>query len=146
MDTITELDTIWRMLAATGFGAVVGLERGIRNHDAGLRTHALISLAACVFTVVSIQGFSGTADTSRVASQIVSGVGFLGAGAILQAKKTTLGLTTAASIWIVAALGMAAGTGMFIVGTTGAAIAVAVLAGLKPISKRIGDIGGNPND
>ncbi|MFV1990747.1 MAG: MgtC/SapB family protein [Acidimicrobiales bacterium] len=136
MDQLTDLETIARLSAAAGFGAVLGLERGFREQKAGLRTHVLIALASALFTIVSINGF-GRADPSRVAAQIVAGVGFLGAGAILQGKGQTRGLTTAASIWTAAGLGMAAGTGMYVAGGFAVALSVVVLSVLKPVSRSL---------
>ena len=130
---ISEGEVVTRLALAVAFGAVVGIERGYREQRAGLRTHMLISLAAGLFTVVSIEGFPD-GDTSRVAAQIVSGVGFLGAGAILQLKAGTKGLTTAATIWTSAALGMAAGTGHYVAGATAAGFALVILIFMRPVS------------
>ncbi len=137
MDSLTDVDIIIRLSAAAGFGALLGLERGFQEQKAGLRTHVLIALASALFTVVSISGFDGP-DPSRVAAQIVAGVGFLGAGAILQGKGQTRGLTTAASIWTAAGLGMAAGTGMYVAGAFAAVLSVVVLFALKPVSRLLG--------
>ena len=112
---LSEAEIATRLVAAVGFGALVGLERGYQQQRAGLRTHMLIGLAAALFTIVSTEGFA-QGDPARVSAQIVSGVGFLGAGAILQLKAGTRGLTTAASIWMAAALGMAAGAGLYLAG------------------------------
>ena len=100
-EMLSEAEIAARLIAAVGFGALVGLERGYQQHRAGLRTHMLIALAAALFTIVSSEGFAH-GDPARVSAQIVSGVGFLGAGAILQLKAGTRGLTTAASIWVAA--------------------------------------------
>jgi putative Mg2+ transporter-C (MgtC) family protein len=99
-----------RVSLAALLGAIVGLERVAGGHPAGLRTNMVISVSSCLFTILSIEGFplKGTSqDTSRVAAQIVTGVGFLGAGALLQSKGHVRGMTTAATIWLVAAIGMA---------------------------------------
>ncbi len=136
MEPLAEADIAIRLGAAVGFGALVGLERGYRQHRAGFRTHVLIALAAALFTIVSSEGFSG-GDPSRVGAQIVSGIGFLGAGAILQLKAGARGLTTAASIWTAAGLGMAAGAGLFFVGAVAGALALAVLTLMRPISNRL---------
>ncbi|MGD8473580.1 MAG: MgtC/SapB family protein, partial [Anaerolineae bacterium] len=95
---------------AAVLGAIVGVERLWTGHPAGLRTNMVIAVSSCLFTILSIEAFplQGSAqDTARVAAQIVTGVGFLGAGALLQTKSHVRGLTTAATIWLVAALGMA---------------------------------------
>src|SRR3989441_11383310 len=98
-----------RLLVALVLGAIVGLERERVERAAGLRTVTMVSLGACLFTIVGAYGFSQT-DPSRVAAQIVTGIGFLGAGTIFLRKDLVRGLTTAATIWTVAAIGMAAGT------------------------------------
>lgn len=102
-----------RLLAATILGAVIGLERERRGRPAGLRTLALVSLGSAGFTVVSAFGFLG-GDPGRVASGVVTGIGFLGAGSILREGSGVTGVTTAASIWAVAALGMLVGAGLYI--------------------------------
>ena len=130
---VSEGEIVLRLGIAVAFGATVGVERGYREQKAGLRTHMLISLAAGLFTVVSIEGFPG-ADTSRVAAQVVSGVGFLGAGTILQVKAGTKGLTTAATIWTSAALGMAAGSGLYVAGGAAAVFALVILVLMRPVS------------
>ncbi|MCZ7533293.1 MAG: MgtC/SapB family protein [Acidimicrobiia bacterium] len=99
-----------RVAIAIGLGLVLGLERQLSNKDAGVRTYALVAGGASLFTVISIYGFSD-ADTSRVAAQVVTGIGFLGAGLIFREGLSIQGLTTAAGLWSVAAIGMAAGTG-----------------------------------
>ncbi len=101
---------VLQLLLAGFLGAVIGLERERRQHEAGLRTHMLVAMGACLFTVLSIFAFPG-GDPSRVASQILPGMGFLGAGAILKYGRSIQGLTTAASMWFTAAMGMAVGTG-----------------------------------
>jgi putative Mg2+ transporter-C (MgtC) family protein len=106
-------DLVWRLLLAAALGAAVGLEREYRQKPAGLRTNILIALGSAVFTILSISmgHDSGTAD--RIAAQIVTGIGFLGGGAILRSGNTVHGMTTAATIWVNAAIGMAAGLGQF---------------------------------
>jgi len=120
------LDMILRLLLAIALGAVIGYQRERASKAAGLRTHTLISLGAAVFTVVSIFGFSGTVDPSRVAAGVVAGVGFIGAGVIFRGMRGegVAGLTTAASIWASAAVGLAAGAGMWL---------IAVIAGLATV-------------
>ena len=111
----------FRVAVAMGLGIVLGLERQFSNKDAGIRTYALVAGGSALFTVLSIYGFPG-ADTSRVAAQIVTGIGFLGAGLIFRQGVNVQGLTTAAGLWTVAAIGMAAGTGFW-----GFAIVVTVI-------------------
>lgn len=133
-------DAALKIFAAAVLGAIVGLERVWWGHPAGLRTNTLIAISSCVFTIVSIEGFplQGAAqDTARVAAQIVTGVGFLGAGAMLQSKGHVRGLTTAASIWLVAAIGMAAGTGLFFLAVFTTLLATFLLVLLGPVSRRL---------
>ncbi len=118
-------------------GGIIGLEREWTGHTAGLRTTMLVAVGSCLFTVLSVEAFpvKGTSqDTARIAAQIVSGIGFLGAGAVFQSKNHVKGLTTAATIWLVAAIGMAAGTRMYFVATFTTIITAIVLVALKPVS------------
>ena len=101
-----------RLLVATLLGSLVGYERERAGKPAGVRTQGMVSLGAALFTVVSVDGIEGTGDSARVAAQVVSGIGFLGAGAILHGGASVQGLTTAASLWVTAAIGMAVGVGM----------------------------------
>ena len=101
-----------RLLIAVVLGALVGFERERAGKPAGVRTHGMVSLGAALFAVVSLHGFGNTGDPGRVAAQIVTGIGFLGAGAILHQRRNVHGLTTAASLWVTAAIGLAVGVGM----------------------------------
>ncbi len=126
-----------RLLLAAVLGAAVGLEREVHGHPAGMRTHLLVSLGAAGFTVLSIAAFPAAgADPARVAAQIVTGIGFLGAGAILKQGVTITGLTTAASLWVVAAIGMAAGAGAWVTALTITVIAIVSLWPLGLITER----------
>ncbi|HEV8699224.1 MAG TPA: MgtC/SapB family protein [Candidatus Limnocylindrales bacterium] len=134
-----------RLLFAAILGATVGLEREIHDHPAGMRTHLLVSLGSAGFTVLSIAGFPATgADPARVAAQIVTGIGFLGAGAILKEGVSIHGLTTAASLWVVAAIGMAAGAGAWVTALTITLIAIVSLWPLRLIAERF--VGKNRNN
>lgn len=124
-----------RLLVALALGAVVGLERERQERAAGLRTVTMVSLGSCLFTIVGAYGF-GQTDPSRVAAQIVTGIGFLGAGTIFLRKDLVRGLTTAATIWTVAAIGMAAGTAQYFEAGFTTLLILAVLMVLKPIEKR----------
>ena len=124
-----------RLLVALALGAVVGLERERQERAAGLRTVTMVSLGSCLFTIVGAYGF-GQTDPSRVAAQIVTGIGFLGAGTIFLRKDLVRGLTTAATIWTVAAIGMAAGTAQYFEAAFTTLLILAVLMVLKPIEKR----------
>jgi len=125
-----EVEMVLRLLLAVALGAGIGYQRERAKRPAGLRTHILIALGAALFTIISIYGFGDNVDPSRVAAGVVTGIGFLGAGVIFRAMRgdVPLGLTTAASVWVVAAIGMAAGTGLYLVSVVVAVIAVLVLA------------------
>lgn len=135
-----------RILVAAALGGVVGIERELRDQPAGFRTHMLVALGACLFTLVGAFGFQTltgdqpiaavNADVTRVASQVVVGIGFLGGGAILRHGSTIRGLTTAASLWVTAAVGLAVGMGFYFAATAVAIVAVVALAGLKPIERK----------
>jgi putative Mg2+ transporter-C (MgtC) family protein len=135
LDLAGELDVIARLILAAILGALIGLEREIHEHPAGMRTHLLVSLGSAGFTILSIEAFPG-GDTGRVAAQIVTGVGFLGAGAILKEGASIRGLTTAASLWAVAAVGMAAGAGAWAVAVTVTVIVILSLWPLRLITER----------
>lgn len=121
-----------RLLAAMAMGGLIGLERELRAKDAGLRTHFLVALGSALFTLVSQYGFGvDLKDSSRVAAQVVSGIGFLGAGTIIFQKNVVHGLTTAAGLWVTAAIGLSCGTGMFAVA---GATTVLVLLGLEVVN------------
>jgi putative Mg2+ transporter-C (MgtC) family protein len=122
-----------RLLLAAGLGAAIGLEREYRKKPAGLRTNILIALGSALFTITSIQlaAIGGTPD--RIAAQIVTGMGFLGGGAILRSGINVKGMTTAATIWVNAAIGMAAGAGEYALATMATAITLVVLAVLPTI-------------
>ena len=123
-----ELEMVLRILLAMVLGGILGFERGKAEKPAGLRDLVLICSGAALFTVISIYGFDVT-DQSRVAAGIVTGIGFLGAGVILRRDDSTVvkGLTTAATIWITAAIGMAAGSGMYILAAVTTALVFIVL-------------------
>jgi putative Mg2+ transporter-C (MgtC) family protein len=119
-------------------GLILGAERETRGHPAGLRTLALISTGACLFTELGlIPNLGKIVDPTRIAAQIVTGVGFLGAGSILRQGEEVKGLTTAASIWVVASIGMAIGFGYFIVAGFATVLVVVTLVALRPIEDRV---------
>lgn len=108
-----ELVIVMKIIIATLFGGVIGYEREISRKAAGLRTHILVCLGSTIFTILSLQAFPG-ADTSRVAAYIIAGIGFIGAGTVIQTKEKVIGLTTAASLWITASIGMAVGSDFYV--------------------------------
>jgi putative Mg2+ transporter-C (MgtC) family protein len=132
---LTEAQMIVRLLLAAAIGGVLGAEREIRRKSAGFRTNILIALGACIFTMVGMS--FGAGDPSRVTAQIVTGIGFLGGGAILHSNDGVHGMTTAAMIWVNAALGAAAGLGQVRMAMIGGALTLAVLLILGPLERTI---------
>ena len=134
-----------KLLLATVLGGAIGFEREIAGKPAGLRTNILICVGAALFTHLSISiaqiGFTPDGrpygDTTRIAAQIVSGIGFLGAGAILHAHGAVVGLTTAATIWVVAAVGAAVGAGAYVEGVGTSVLIILVLVGLRPVERKL---------
>ncbi|MCX6012123.1 MAG: MgtC/SapB family protein [Chloroflexi bacterium] len=123
-----DLDVVLRILMAAVAGGILGYEREVEHKPAGFRTHILVCTGAALITIVSIYGFTGpNLDTSRVAAGIVVGIGFLGAGSIIRGTRGVKGITTAANIWVVAALGMAIGAGLYIVAGVTLIIALSAL-------------------
>jgi putative Mg2+ transporter-C (MgtC) family protein len=132
-----ELEMVLRLLLATFLGAVVGLQREISGKEAGLRTNMLICLGSALFTVLSIYAFPGS-DPARIAAGLATGIGFIGAGVILhRTGGIVIGLTSAATIWAVAAIGMAAGAGMYYIAP--AATVLVLITLLLPHLKKSGD-------
>jgi putative Mg2+ transporter-C (MgtC) family protein len=137
--TLGDWEILLRLSVAAGLGAAIGIERELRDREAGVRTHLLVALGAALFTIVSAYGFSDfltdgalvQTDPTRIAAQIVTGVGFLGAGAIIREGISVRGLTTAGSLWVVAAIGMAAGAGFFWAAVVGTALTVLALGPLR---------------
>jgi len=127
------VDFVWRLLLAAGLGAALGLEREYRQKPAGLRTNILIAVGSALFTIMSVSLATGGGDPARLAAQIVTGIGFLGGGAIMRNRNTVHGMTTAATIWVNAAIGVAAGAGQYTIATFAAALTLVVLVVLPPI-------------
>lgn len=125
------LDITLRLFIAMLLGGSIGIERDYRSKEAGFRTHFLVALGSALFCIVSQYGFGfDLKDSSRVAAQVVSGIGFLGAGTIIFQKNVVRGLTTAAGLWVTAAIGLACGTGMF---AAAAVTTIMVILGLEVI-------------
>lgn len=135
MHGLSYIDLLLRLGGAMFLGGLIGLERERLERAAGFRTHALVCVASALIMVVSIFGFpqSDVLDPSRIAAQVVSGVGFLGAGVIIFRRNTVRGLTTAASLWSVAGVGLAAGAGLYIPAAAGTFFLLLVQAGMRPI-------------
>ena len=139
---LSDWDLALRLLLAAGLGSLIGAERERLAWTAGLRTHMLVCVGACLFMIVSAFGFTDIInsyhiilDPSRIAAQVVSGIGFLGAGAILLRGDVVKGLTTAASLWTVAAIGLAVGGGLYLAALVATIIILVILAGIKPLEE-----------
>jgi putative Mg2+ transporter-C (MgtC) family protein len=137
-------DLLLRLGTAALLGSLIGLERQRLDKAAGLRTHMLVSVGSALVMIVSAYGFDRVIDPgrvaldpSRVAAQVVSGIGFLGAGTIVVRKQSVHGLTTAASVWAVAAIGLAAGGALYYAATASTALMLVILAVIKPLEDRI---------
>ena len=137
---LDDQQTILRLVIAAAAGSVIGLERERLQWAAGLRTHMLVCVGSCLVIIVSAFGFEDVLrdknvvlDPSRIAAQVVSGIGFLGAGTILLRGEIVRGLTTAASLWAVAAIGLAVGSGLYVAALSTTVIVLLILAGIKPI-------------
>src|SRR5215212_7961842 len=145
-DLTVQLDLSVRLIVAAALGLAVGFEREIHGHPAGLRTHMLVAAGSGLFTVLSAYGFrdvsaiygaSAPIDPTRIAAQIVSGIGFLGAGAILKDGVVIRGLTTAASLWATSAVGMAAGAGEYIIAVVATATILVSLWPINALAERL---------
>jgi putative Mg2+ transporter-C (MgtC) family protein len=136
MTPTTFSDALLRLALAAALGGAIGLEREFHQKPAGLRTNMLIALGSALFAILSVELGAGAGSPDRIAAQVVTGIGFLGAGAILRSGDHIHGLTTAATIWVNAAIGMAAGLGSYTVATVAAAITLVVLA-LLPIMENL---------
>src|ERR1700727_2483177 len=142
MNVLSNQDILLRLLMAAAFGSLIGFERERLLWSAGIRTHMLVCVGSCLIMIVSAFGFADSLssknvvlDPSRVAAQVVWGIGFLGAGAILARGEICRGLTTAASIWTVAAIGLAVGGGLYFAAGSSTVIIIGILAGIKPLEQ-----------
>ena len=142
---LPDVEIALRLLVATLLSGIIGLERERGERAAGLRTHALVGMGSCLVMIVSAFGFEdwhyspGALDPSRMAAQVVSGIGFLGAGVIIFQREggVVRGLTTAASVWVVSAIGLTVGGGLYITAAVATVVALVILAGLKPLEQRV---------
>ncbi|MCG1019353.1 MULTISPECIES: MgtC/SapB family protein [Burkholderiaceae] len=140
---VSNLELVGRLLMAAALGSVIGIERERLQWAAGLRTHMLVCVGSALIMIVSTYGFTQVQgkegvvlDPSRVAAQVVSGIGFLGAGSILLRGEVIRGLTTAASLWTVAGVGLAVGGGLYVASSAATAIILVILVGVKPLERR----------
>ncbi|HTI40718.1 MAG TPA: MgtC/SapB family protein [Vicinamibacterales bacterium] len=145
MTPTTVTDIFLRLALAAGLGGAIGLEREFRHKPAGLRTNMLIALGSALFSILSVELGTAAGSPDRVAAQVVTGIGFLGAGAILRSGESIRGLTTAATIWVNAAIGMAAGLGAYAAAAAGATLTLVVLA-LLPFMERLFEGHGDRHD
>jgi putative Mg2+ transporter-C (MgtC) family protein len=144
---ITDLEIIFRLVLASILGGAVGLEREVHGRPAGVRTYLLLSLGSALIMVISqylfhqyrggVPGVNLQVDPGRIAAQAITGIGFLGAGVIIRYKDAIRGLTTAACVWVVCAVGLTIGGGFYLYGSVVAAITVLALVGLKPLEKKL---------
>ena len=138
----SDTQIIMRLVLAVVLGGLLGLERQMRRHPAGLRTHILVCLGACLIMLTSLYVFdiyynSVSLDPTRIAAGVITGIGFLGAGAIIRDREGVKGLTTAASLWVVAAIGLAVGCGFYSAAMTATVLAIVVLYFLKYIENSV---------
>lgn len=145
MDFSSTLDIFLRVVWACAMGFAIGLERELTNKYAGLRTNILVCLGACIFTIISIYGFptvtsgdnpNGIRDTARVAAQVVTGIGFIGGGTVLRHGATVFGLTTAATLWMVASIGMACGAGQFTLAGISTIFSIIILVSVRVFEEK----------
>lgn len=143
---IFDITLVIRILSSVLLGFAIGLEREMTNKYAGLRTNILVCLGACLFTIISIYGFPevsvtgdelGTRDTARVAAQVVTGIGFIGGGTVLRHGATVFGLTTAATLWVSASIGMACGAGMYGLAIVATVLSILVLVSVRLFEKNV---------
>ena len=134
-----EWNFIIRLLVAGLLGGLIGFEREIRAKEAGLRTHFLVALGSALFMLISQYAFAGRFDASRVAAQVVSGIGFIGAGVIIFQKNVVRGVTTAAGLWVAAAIGLACGAGMWVVAIAATLLALICLETMHFLAHRYGE-------
>lgn len=133
MDPSTIAESLLGLILAMMLGAIVGFEREITHKPAGLRTHMLVSLGSCLFTIVSLYEFS--IDPARIAAGIVTGIGFIGAGTIIAEQDKIVGITTAASLWVTAAIGLTIGVGNYVLGVVATLLVFLVLSSRMILKK-----------
>lgn len=134
---LNNFEILIRLLLSSVIGGAIGTEREVSNRPAGLRTHILVSVGSSLIMMVSIYGFSGEGDPSRLAAQVVSGIGFLGAGTIIRTGNDIKGLTTAASLWVCSGIGLAIGAGYYLGGVITTGIVLISLAALGNFERRV---------
>ena len=136
---VIEWNFILRLFIAGLLGGLIGFEREFRAKEAGLRTHFLVALGSALFMLISQYAFTGRFDAARVAAQVVSGIGFIGAGVIIFQKNVVRGVTTAAGLWVAAAIGLASGAGMYSLAIAATLLAIICLETMHFITRRFGE-------
>ena len=136
---VIEWNFILRLFIAGLLGGLIGFEREFRAKEAGLRTHFLVALGSALFMLISQYAFTGRFDAARVAAQVVSGIGFIGAGVIIFQKNVVRGVTTAAGLWVAAAIGLASGAGMYALAIAATLMAIICLETMHFITRRFGE-------
>jgi len=136
---VIEWNLIIRLLIAGLLGGIIGFEREVRAKEAGLRTHFIVALGSALFMIISQYAFSGRFDAARVAAQVVSGIGFIGAGVIIFQKNAVRGVTTAAGLWVAAAIGLACGAGMYAVAIAAGILTLLCLEAMHFITRQYGE-------
>ncbi len=132
-----ETEIIIKLLLSAGLGMLIGLERQLHKKPAGLRTHSLVALGACLFTIIGLSLTDGQGDLSRVIQGVITGIGFIGAGIIFQARDRVKGLTTAAEIWSLASIGILVGLGYYTISIVAAILILVILVPFKWFEKEI---------
>ena len=136
---VIDWDLILRLFLGGMMGGLIGLEREFRAKEAGLRTHFIVALGSALFMLISQYAFEGRYDAARVAAQVVSGIGFIGAGVIIFQKNVVRGVTTAAGLWVAAAIGLACGAGMYVVAGAATLMTVLCLEAMHLLHRRIAE-------
>jgi putative Mg2+ transporter-C (MgtC) family protein len=133
------IDGVVRMLIVAGLAGLIGLEREMQRKPAGMRTHMMIGIGSALFAYVGVAGFEGPGtDLSRIAAQVAAGIGFIGAGVIFREGLAVKGLTTAGGLWVVAAVGVAAGVGQIAIAVAVTIVSLIILLGLPPLERALG--------
>jgi len=130
-----EIDLILKLIVSAGLGLLLGYEREVHKRPAGLRTHSLVCMGAALFTVISFSFSGSNVDASRIAAGVVTGIGFIGGGVIFKSEERVIGLTTAAELWVVGAIGLAVGIGYYLAAFVTTAIVLIILVPLKHVAE-----------
>jgi putative Mg2+ transporter-C (MgtC) family protein len=130
-----EIELVLKLIVSAGLGLLLGYEREVHKRPAGLRTHSLVCMGAALFTVISFSFSGNNVDASRIAAGVVTGIGFIGGGVIFKSEERVIGLTTAAELWVVGAIGLAVGIGYYLAAFVTTAIVLIILVPLKHVAE-----------